>query len=132
MGTSMRCVIATSSVRSHATCRCGRDRGLFLRSGDRGSFLRSIQGAAALLAVAFAAFSPNTFDCSAAYKDVLRRLLEAHDVNPNRLAALSRQALRVHDACITGDLHDPSALFAQLHASLDAAREPINSLPEGL
>ena len=119
----MRCVIATSSARRHATCRSG---------SDRGSFLRSIQGAAALLAIAFAAFSPNTFDCSAAYKDVLRRLLEAHDVNPNRLAALSRQALRVHDACITGDLNDPSALFARLHASLDAAREPINSLPGGL
>jgi hypothetical protein len=117
----MQC--AASSVRSHTTCR-GRSGG--------GSFLRSIQAAVALLAVAFAAFSPNTFDCNAAYKGVLLRLLDAHDVNPSRLAALNRQALRVHDACITGDLNDPSALFARLHASLDAAREPINSLPEGL
>jgi hypothetical protein len=35
-------------------------------------------------------------------------------ISSERLAAQRRRAKRIYDACITGDVHDPKALFDRL------------------
>jgi len=52
-------------------------------------------------------------DCERDYKSALERL-NRQRMPPERLAALSRKALRVFDACQTGDLKEPKRLFESL------------------
>jgi len=63
--------------------------------------------AAALLA------AEDRLDCDSNYKSVLERL-DRQRMPPERLAALRRRALRVYDACQTGDLKEPKRLFETL------------------
>ena len=57
------------------------------------------------------------FDCETAYKTSLE-LLKRQKPAPDQLAAMSRQALRVYDACQTRDVHDIKALFQRLERSI--------------
>jgi hypothetical protein len=52
-------------------------------------------------------------NCEDDYKSALERL-NRQRMPPERLAALSRKALRVFDACKTGDLKEPKRLFESL------------------
>jgi hypothetical protein len=52
-------------------------------------------------------------DCDILYKTSLLELLRM-EVSPERLVVLSRWALRVYDACQTGDLKDATLLFENL------------------
>jgi hypothetical protein len=62
-----------------------------------------------------AAPQPN-FDCDKAYKTFWERLdREAYaKMPPEQLVVLSRKALRIYDACQTGDLEDAKGLFERL------------------
>jgi hypothetical protein len=76
--------------------------------------------AAIALFVGLASFETacSAFDCGAAYKAFWQEFRELAAYLPgDRLAALSRRALRTYDACRTGDVHDPNTLFEQLYAS---------------
>jgi hypothetical protein len=56
------------------------------------------------------------FNCSDAYARVLGSI-ELRKVSPEQRARLRRDALRVYQACLTGDLHDPKALFDRVDRS---------------
>lgn len=52
-------------------------------------------------------------DCAAAYNSYLKSL-EGKQISPQRRATLRHWALRVYDACDTGDIGDPKTLFERL------------------
>ena len=52
-------------------------------------------------------------DCDIPYKTSLLKLLRKQ-IPPEQLVVLSRWALRVYDACQTGDLKDAALLFEDL------------------
>jgi hypothetical protein len=52
-------------------------------------------------------------DCDSHYKRALERLRQMH-VSPDRTVALTRRALRIYDACQTGDFEDAASFFDQL------------------
>jgi hypothetical protein len=58
---------------------------------------------------------PN-FDCGKAYKDFWEKLeRETYSkIPPEQLVVLSRRALRIYDACQTGDVEDAKGLFERL------------------
>ena len=62
-----------------------------------------------------AAPQPN-FDCDKAYKSFWERLdREIYaKMPPEQLVVLSRKALRIYDACQTGDVEDAKGLFERL------------------
>ena len=62
-----------------------------------------------------AAPQPN-FDCDKAYKIFWERLdRETYaKMPPEQLVVLSRKALRIYDACQTGDVEDAKGLFERL------------------
>jgi hypothetical protein len=103
---------ALMTTRSHASWRNGSERRLSQWS------IRLLQAMAALIALALTGFTPATFDCGSAYKEISRRVLERHGADPNQLAHFSRKALRLYDACVTGDVDDAPALFARFRTSL--------------
>ena len=55
------------------------------------------------------------FECGRAYQDMLR-VIEAKQstLSPQAEVVLRRRALRLYDACLTGDLEHPGELFAKL------------------
>ena len=57
-----------------------------------------------------------TVGCGEAYKTAWENLKREDyaKLTPEQLAKLSRQALRIYDACQTGDVHDIKALFKRL------------------
>ena len=57
-------------------------------------------------------------DCSTAYKSSLERLKQK-EFSPARLAVLSRQALRIYDACRTDDMRQAKTLFENLDRTKD-------------
>jgi hypothetical protein len=67
-----------------------------------------------LLTLAVAA--QGTMGCGEAYKAAWENLKREDyaKLTPEQLAKLSRQALRIYDACQTGDVHDIKALFKRL------------------
>ena len=68
----------------------------------------------ALLAFSSAAISAqDQIDCGSAYKSSLDRLRQKQ-LSPERLAALSRQALRIYNACQSQDLTNARSLFEGL------------------
>jgi hypothetical protein len=67
---------------------------------------------------AAASSAQESMDCSAAYKSSLEKLKQK-DLPPARLAALSRQALRIYDACKTDDMRHAETLFESLDRAKD-------------
>jgi hypothetical protein len=68
--------------------------------------------------------SPDTrLDCGQAYVDFLNKLLAETNLtlSPEQLVRLHRRALRVYDACETGDLEDAQAQFERLDEMLAAS-----------
>jgi hypothetical protein len=60
-----------------------------------------------------------TAGCGEAYMAAWQNLKpeDYAKLTPEQLAKLSRQALRIYDACQTGDVHDIKALFKRLEQS---------------
>jgi hypothetical protein len=72
-----------------------------------------------LASTTVAALAQSNVDCSARYKTFTERLSqERGKMSGEQLAALNRRAQRIYDACQTGHLADPRALFE----GLDRAR----------
>ena len=65
----------------------------------------------AVLAVSLAALGK--VDCETQYKNALERLRQMH-LPPDRMVAMSRRALRIYDACQTGDFQDAASFFEGL------------------
>lgn len=83
--------------------------------------LRPALGGVALGLMALAVSAQSNLNCTEAYNNALAKLeREQHaKLPPERLAALRRKALRVYEACRTGDVHDAKALFDWLERSKD-------------
>ena len=73
-------------------------------------------GAAALGLLTAAASPEEPFDCHKAYKEFWERLREQPTAvsTAEQHVAITRKALRIYDACLTRDVHDPKALFDRL------------------
>jgi hypothetical protein len=71
-----------------------------------------------LSTAAVAVSAQERIDCGRAYKSSLERLRHKQ-LSPERWAALSRQALRIYDACETDDLKDAKTLFESLDRTKD-------------
>ena len=73
-------------------------------------------GLVALGLMAGAAAPQPNFDCGKAYKDFWEKLdREIYaKMPPEQLVVLSRRALRIYDACQTGDVEDAKGLFERL------------------
>ena len=68
----------------------------------------------AILAFTAAAISAqDKAECGSAYKSSLDKLRQKQ-LSPERLATLSRQALRIYNACQSEDLVNPASLFQNL------------------
>ena len=65
----------------------------------------------AVLAVNLAA--QGKVDCDTHYRNALERLRRMH-LPANRMVALTRQVLRIYDACQTGDFEDAVSFFERL------------------
>ena len=78
--------------------------------------LRAALGGAAIGLMAVAVSAQSSLDCGAAYKNASEKIEREQQgkVPPERLAAMRRNALRVYEACRTGDVHEPRALFERL------------------
>ena len=76
----------------------------------------AVSGLVALCLMAAAALPQPDFDCGKAYKDFWKNLdRETYaKMPPAQLVVLSRRALRLYDACQTGDLEDAKGLFERL------------------
>jgi hypothetical protein len=55
----------------------------------------------------------STIDCAGTYKGYLEEL-KRRQISPGRRAVLRRWALRIYNACQTGDLEDAKALFERV------------------
>jgi hypothetical protein len=64
-----------------------------------------------------AASGQRNADCAETYKSNLEKL-ERMKISPERRAALRRWALRVYEACQTGDIEDAQGLFDRLKTNL--------------
>ena len=83
-----------------------------LASASRAGLIAiAVHGALATMALAESKIS-----CLEAHKKVLDKLEQqgVGSLPPERVAAQKRRAQRIYDACITGDVHDPKALFDRL------------------
>jgi hypothetical protein len=65
---------------------------------------------------ATSAWAQSHASCSDAHKMLLEKLEQQSSASlpPEQLAAQRRKAKRAYDACLTGDVHDPKALFERL------------------
>ncbi len=77
---------------------------------------RAVPGLVILALTAGAAAPQPNFDCDKAYKIFWERLdREIYaKLPPEQLVVLSRKALRIYDACQTGDVEDAKGLFERL------------------
>jgi hypothetical protein len=77
---------------------------------------RAVPGLVILALTAGAAAPQPNFDCDKAYKIFWERLdREIYaKMPPEQLVILSRKALRIYDACQTGDVEDAKGLFERL------------------
>lgn len=66
--------------------------------------------------MAVSASAQGNVNCGDAYKKAWESLRpeDYAKLSPEQLATLSRKALRIYDACHTGDVHDIKALFKRL------------------
>jgi hypothetical protein len=79
--------------------------------------LRCAMSALLILGLTAGAAAPDpNFDCDKAYKAFWERLdRETYaKMPPEQLVVLSRKALRIYDACQTGDVEDAKGLFERL------------------
>jgi hypothetical protein len=79
--------------------------------------LRAAAGSVvATVLMALTVLAQGPVDCGAAYKSAWENLKREDyaRLTPEQLATLSRKALRIYDACQTGDVHDIKALFKRL------------------
>ena len=86
-------------------------------SPGAGRAIRKLAVCSLVLAVSAGAAAPQpNFDCGKAYKDFWKNLdRETYaKMPPAQLVVLSRRALRIYDACQTGDLEDAKGLFERL------------------
>jgi hypothetical protein len=96
---------------------CG---GLQIDASQQGSALAvlrcAVSGLVILAMTAGAAAPQPNFDCDRAYKTFWERLdREMYaKMPPEQLVVLSRKALRIYDACQTGDVEDAKGLFERL------------------
>ena len=69
-----------------------------------------------LCLLAVSASGQGNVDCGEAYKKAWESITPENyaKLSPEQLARLSRKALRIYDACQTGDVHDIKALFKRL------------------
>jgi hypothetical protein len=97
--------------------------GALVQHADRLSMPRTtINALIALIAVAFGlAISPasgqSDVDCAEIYKSHLEKL-KRENISPERRDALRRWALRVYNACQSGDVQDAKGLFEKLDRNL--------------
>jgi|GEM_PF-4895148 len=78
----------------------------------------TLVGTMALSLTAWAVVAQDgAISCEEAYKAVLEKLKRQH--GPERLAVHARKALRVYNACVTGDVNDAKALFDRLERLRD-------------
>jgi hypothetical protein len=69
--------------------------------------------------MALSGSAQDNINCGQAYKQAWENL-KSEDyakLSPEPLVALTRRALRIYDACQTGDGHDVRALFKRLEKS---------------
>ena len=66
--------------------------------------------------LALPAWARGNVECGEAYKRAWESLKpeDYAKLTPEQLVSLSRKALRIYDACQTGDVHDVRALFKRL------------------
>ena len=79
--------------------------------------LRAAAGSVVAIALIVpAVLAQGNVDCGEAYKAAWQNLRpeDYAKLSPEALAILSRKALRIYDACQTGDVHDIKALFKRL------------------
>ena len=81
-------------------------------------FKSALMGLAMLALTSASISAQNKIDCGSAYKSSLNRLRHKQ-LSPERLAVLSRRALRIYDACETDDLKDAKTLFESLDRTKD-------------
>ena len=75
-----------------------------------------LSGAVALTLMSGVVSAQSNMDCAARYKNFMERLTleEQRKMSGEQLAALNRRAQRIYDACQTGHLASPRALFESL------------------
>jgi hypothetical protein len=100
--------VAPSSTLPMAAARCRRARPPISKL--------AICSVAVLVLATGAAMPQPSFDCGKAYKDFWEKLEREiySKMPPEQLVILSRRALRIYDACQTGDVEDPKGLFERL------------------
>jgi hypothetical protein len=79
--------------------------------------LRAAAGSVVAIGLmALAVSAQGIMGCGHAYKAAWENLKREDylKLTPEQLASLSRKALRIYDACQTGDVHDIKALFKRL------------------
>ena len=76
-------------------------------------FRSAVIGLIALGFISSAISEQSTIDCAGTYKSYLEEL-KRKEISPERRAVLRRWALRVYNACETGDLEDAKGLFERL------------------
>ena len=100
-----------------AIARCGGLRVAASRESRVLAVLRCAVSGLVILALTAGAAAPQpNFDCDKAYKTFWERLdREIYaKLPPEQLVVLSRKALRIYDACQTGDVEDAKGLFERL------------------
>jgi len=80
---------------------------------------RALSAAIALTSMTVAVSAQSNVDCAARYKSFLEKLTREQQgkMTGEQLAVLNRRAQRIYDACQTGHLTDPKALFEGLDRS---------------
>jgi hypothetical protein len=66
------------------------------------------------------------FDCVEAYTSYLQDLV-GRELSPEDRAALQRWTFRAYNACETGDLEDPKAVFDKLDRQKKGALKPMDA-----
>jgi hypothetical protein len=96
---------------------CGRARIAARQASRVLAVLRCAIASLVILGLTAGAAAPQpNFDCDKAYKAFWERLdRETYaKMPPEHLVVLSRKALRIYDACQTGDVEDAKGLFERL------------------
>ena len=76
----------------------------------------AVSSVVAIGLTALTVVAQGSVNCGAAYKSAWENLKreDYERLSPEQLVTLSRKALRIYDACQTGDVHDVKALFKRL------------------
>ena len=79
-------------------------------------FRLGLSGAVALILLSVDVAAQSNVDCAAKYKSFMEKQTrqEQGKLSGEQLATLNRRAQRIYDACQTGHLVDPRALFEDL------------------